>query len=333
MVGVFSTFAVSMALVSGDRWKCGNYYTQMECDSFAQGLCHSGTNPECSDQYDCGSNTFAAVDCSDDNTQVDKGASHWLFGSYGQHLSCADETGTAATGACGGGKNPDCNNDYYFGIDCSKNNVHVEDATCEWTYHSWGHYAKCPDDRPILAGSCSGGANPDCNGQYFATQCCAEHSTVNNVVGRWVKISFSSGPQTLTYSAGTQVTNTKSTTTTTGKSVQKSVEEGLEVEGISQKKTVSRETSHSLATMDEHSFSTTYSESYSTTVAAGRVWQWRYDSDLNRGTSSTWSQSLVSTPSDDKPPCCLPGYFQNPTEPNGKCITDSVDLCERSLSV
>lgn len=346
MVAVFSmSLAVNAVVVCGvsehsddgtQHWQCGNYDTKMECPSYATGLCHSGTNPECSNSAWCGGGTYAAIQCSDDTTDVNKGDSHWLWGSYGDHLSCISTSNAAATGACGGGMNPDCESGSYFGIDCADNNVKVLEETCEWSYHTYGEYAECPadSDRPILAGSCSGGANPDCNGQYFGTFCCAEHSTVNNVVGRWEATPiYSSGTTTISFSAGTQVTNTLSKTETTGQTMQKSVERGLTVEGASRKITLTKTRSESLATQHSQSFQRSLTAGVSTELPAGIVWQWRYNADLNRGTGSTWSMAVVATNSADEPPCCLPGYFLHADDPTGLCQPGEVDLCRDTLAV
>lgn len=314
-------------------WKCGYYNTKMECDNFALGLCHSGTNPECSNSHGCGGKTYAAVQCSGDSTDVKKGASHWQFGSYGQHLSCASTTGSAATGACGGGMNPDCASGAYFGVDCSDNNVKVIEATCEWTYHGYGTYFSCPSERPILAGSCSGGANPDCNGQYFATQCCSEHAGVKQVTGQWQAGRYSSGPQTITYSRGTTISHSTSTTATIGSEISTSVEAGCEVLGVGGKATISSKISSSLATMDQDSFTQTKSSSYSTTVPAGQVWQWIYDSELTRGSATTLGQAIVSTKGTYDPPCCVPGQFADPKNPTGACHEGSPNLCTQKVFV
>lgn len=300
----------------------------MECDSFALGLCHSGTNPECSDKNGCGGDTYAAVECAGDTADVRKGASHWLFGGYGEHLSCAGSKGTAATGACGGGMNPDCADGKYFGIDCSDNNVEVAEGTCEWTYHGYGEYFSCPADRPILAGSCSGGANPDCQGQYFATQCCSESTDVMKVTGSWTKGAYSSGPQTISYSKGTTISHTTATTATLGSSITASVEAGCEVEGVGEKESISSTISSSLAQMDQNSFSTSLTQGYSTTLPAGQVWQWVWDSELNRGSAHTLGKALVCTQGAYDRPCCLPGYFANATQPTGACHDGTPNLCK-----
>lgn len=193
-------------------------------------------------------------------------------------------------------------------------------------------YYECPADRPILAGSCSGGANPDCNGHYFATQCCPENSKVFDVTGHWVQEGhISSGTQTLSYQHGTSHTVTQGTTSSIAKAISAKVSIGAKFAGIGVSGEISSSVTRTLSVMDSQAWGETFTDTYSTTLAAGVVWQWQWNTRFVRGDAVSKTNALVSTNGVTLPPCCFPGYAVDPTNYRGSC-NGGVDLCGRATN-
>merc|ERR1712046_244891 len=51
----------------------------------------------------------------------------------------------------------------------------------------------------------------------------------------------------------------------------------------------------------------------------GTIWQWQWVITDGCGTSVFAGSDIVSTKGKWLHPCCLPGYFKDPTKPEGKC--------------
>jgi hypothetical protein len=94
----------------------------------------------------------------------------WKNGWYGTSIFC--DPGYVMTGACGSGKNADCNNGnaYYSIRCCSVNDARIRSSNEYLAYgvqeyrSNYGSYASCPARSHIAVGGCGSGKNRDCNG-------------------------------------------------------------------------------------------------------------------------------------------------------------------------
>merc|ERR1712100_265055 len=86
--------------------------------------------------------------------------------------------------------------------------------------------------------------------------------------------------------------------------------------------------------MGDHddTFSTNEMTTFSTTLPAGVIFQFQMNIDDNCGQSGVFMNDFVVTASANEPPCCLPGYFVDISEPHGECITsddgDNYNVCD-----
>jgi len=140
-------------------------------------------------------------------------------------------------------------------------------------------------------------------------------------LGRWQPTFYSNGHQTLSFKWGMERQYTQTDTVTWGKSVEISMETGFDVEGIaSAKVSVSGSASQEQSREFSDTFTMSEEESWSTTFdTAGQVWQWEFDITDGCGASVAKCKTAVITPSRSQPPCCLPGFAEDPERQNGPC--------------
>ena len=151
---------------------------------------------------------------------------------------------------------------------------------------------------------------------------------IQNVVGKWVSISSSSGNQDVKYEMGTTHTDTSTDETKWGASVTTSVTAGFSFFGASGSATVSGTVSASIASSYSSTFSSTKTVTYDYQFGPGDVWQWQFDVNSPCGKATSSGHDLALTPNGLSPPCCLPAMFVNITEPNGGCLSSTPNLCK-----
>lgn len=150
--------------------------------------------------------------------------------------------------------------------------------------------------------------------------------------GYWAQMGSSPASQTVELAYGVDRTYTVSNTKDWSKSTTHSTKMGFKYEGFSISHEISHTTSKEFSITHTSTFETSEMTTYSTTVPAGVVWQFQMDINDNCGQSSVHMNDVVVTQSATEPPCCLPGYFVNMSNPHGDCITsvdgDNYNVCD-----
>lgn len=136
----------------------------------------------------------------------------------------------------------------------------------------------------------------------------------------WVQVGSSPGSQELQFSYGVGRSYTVSKTGSWSKSTTHSMIAGFSYDGLSMSTTVSHSTSREYTISHSSTFSTSQMETYVTTLPAGVVWQFQMGVQDNCGTSTVHMRDFQVTDSAANPPCCLPGYFLDESDPRGDCI-------------
>jgi hypothetical protein len=146
-------------------------------------------------------------------------------------------------------------------------------------------------------------------------------TAVISKTSHWVQVGSSPGPQELQYSYGVDRSYEVTQTGAWSKSVSHSVTAGFSYDGAKLTTTVSHNTSQEYTMSHSSTFSTSQLETYSTQLPAGVAWQFHMFIEDNCGTSTVHMRDFQVTDSAANPPCCLPGYFINETDPLGDCMT------------
>jgi len=89
--------------------------------------------------------------------------------------------------------------------------------------------------------------------------------------------------------------------------------------GVSTEHTISGSLSETMAQTFASSVTRDSTNTRTYTYGAGTVWQWVFDVNDNCGKNEIRSLHVAHTPNMMSPPCCLPGYFQDPTNNIGAC--------------
>jgi len=215
--------------------------------------------------------------------------------------------------------------DWWFGSpDCAK--VEVDPAGSPHSLASGGsgnppipppkqHQFVCP---------CDGGAYIQ-----FAQPRTAKHDVqvdindctlIKKKVGQWVQVGSSPGSQTYEFDYGVERDYTVSKTNTWGHTTTIQTHAGFSFSAFSFSIDVTHETSYQFAEEHSETFSMSSTEHYSTTVGAGMIWQFKMDITDNCGTSGVHMKDIQVTPNGQSPPCCLPGFFKNISDPWGDCL-------------
>ena len=150
---------------------------------------------------------------------------------------------------------------------------------------------------------------------------------IKNVQGSWVARATSTGKQTVSVQTGITRSHEVSDTSDWGGSVTTTASAGFKFFGTDASVEVSGTASHSIS----HSYSSTFSESSSTTYTAdmdaGVVWQWAFDIDDGCGSTTATGLDFALTINKANPPCCIPGYFLDPTKAHGDCVEGTANIC------
>lgn len=137
--------------------------------------------------------------------------------------------------------------------------------------------------------------------------------------GQWVMISESSGKQQVTFTEGVVRSYTVSDTITWGSQVTASVKAGFNLQTVSGEVAVTGQISETLANSYSQAFSMSSTTSFQYAFDAGVVWQWQWVSHEACGSSTFMGKDLVLTNGAYDAPCCVPGWFQNISNPHGDC--------------
>lgn len=144
-----------------------------------------------------------------------------------------------------------------------------------------------------------------------------------SVTGYWATGSFSSVPVQVTYSYGTTHTTEVDDVNTWSQSVTKSMSGSFGVTssiGISDE--VDTQTTQAVSQGSSDVLTTSENDSYTYSVVPGQVWQWTWLTVDTDGNSTSRTNDLVVTNGTYAVPCCIPGYFTDPTNPTGSCSAD-----------
>lgn len=146
-------------------------------------------------------------------------------------------------------------------------------------------------------------------------------TAIDKKVGQWVQVGSSPGTQSYEFDYGVERSYTVQKTQTWGRSTTVSVTVGFSFAGFSASTTVSHEWSYQFSIQHSSTFSMSEMEKYTTTVGKGVIWQFQMGITDNCGTSGIHMKDVQVTPDAHSPPCCLPGYFKNISEPWGDCVS------------
>jgi hypothetical protein len=93
---------------------------------------------------------------------------------------------------------------------------------------------------------------------------------------------------------------------------------------------VSAEVSHDFANTHSRTFSeSTLTSETHTFAGAGTAWQYVLRASEIGGTSEIRLNGYAVTRGEYAPPCCLPGYWKDPTKPTGDCNRGSPNICQK----
>lgn len=153
--------------------------------------------------------------------------------------------------------------------------------------------------------------------------------------GRWVPSGFSSLNHTWKIYEGTTHSYTKTNAEQWGNSVSATVQAGFEAEIFSGSISITGTISNQISQTYSSTFSTTQSSEEDYECGPGEVWQWVFEIQDECGTSTSKRFDVVVTANQAQVPCCLPGFFKDPTNPLGDCVTvpggTVYNLCQKTL--
>ena len=96
---------------------------------------------------------------------------------------------------------------------------------------------------------------------------------------------------------------------------------------------LSQEHAETISTFLEENTESTITQSFGNTAAsgAGVVWQFEYKIRHLFGTNIIGTQNIVLTDNVDQRPCCLPGTFQDRSNPHGPCLPGYPCACSDAV--
>jgi hypothetical protein len=157
---------------------------------------------------------------------------------------------------------------------------------------------------------------------------------VMNVSAQWVALESIGVPTLVSVTKGTHHSYSYSHSEKWGNSASRSVGGGFSFGGVGAKVQVSGTTSHQVATTYNETFQTDKTTTVKQQFQPGEVWQFQFTTVDKCGNSTVYIGEVTETPNIPEPPCCLPGYFQDPSKPHGACVagTDGhlFNLCGNS---
>lgn len=143
--------------------------------------------------------------------------------------------------------------------------------------------------------------------------------------GRWNSIKNFPVPTEFTVQIGTTHSDTHIRSDQWSTQVSDSVSAGFQFYGITTQTMVSSTYSEVTAASYQSTFSQTVTETTTFAFPAGTLWQWHFETIDDCGTSFTYKDYQI-TKNAFKEPCCPPGLFEDPSNPLGFCVNDTVSL-------
>jgi hypothetical protein len=240
--------------------------------------------------------------------------------------------------------------------DCQNNVADLNKAigngslTCTQRYSgtSNGTYSKRLRDMGVMSydpGCCDIRSQPLPESWYVVTTTNCSHDVpalvaflgctpVSSVNATWVMKEVVGIAKDVSYTYGVSHAYAKENTAVWARSATTQVSSGFSFYGFGIKFEVTGTTSSGIA----QSTSQTFEEYSATTVTThyqpGVVWQFQFNSTDHCGLTSIFTDQLTQTNNLASPPCCLPGYFQDPRNATGPCVASSdgkvFDLCKRA---
>lgn len=246
--------------------------------------------------------------CRPDEAQMGlHGRTHWICLPYG--VDCTNDQ--------------DCPQDKPPGMTVETKCYAKEGAVCR------GAHEECCDLYP-----CSADEECGLGGTCVENMCGYDQSTdcyyIAAVTGRWHQIQSSPYEQSVSFQEGVTRSHTVTASGEWGAKVTSTTKAGFSAFGVKGSETISGEISASLSIGYSSTFSMSSVETHTFDFPAGVVWQWMFDVQDGCGPTSVSGHDLELTPNSLVPPCCLPGFFANITEPLGQCIGGTPSLCNQS---
>jgi len=133
---------------------------------------------------------------------------------------------------------------------------------------------------------------------------------------------MSSGNMEIDYSYGTTHTVECDDTNTWSQSVTEKMTSDFKVDDFGTSTEVDTQTTTTVSETNKDVFTQTETVTYKYNFDPGYVWQWQWRTVDTDGESTSKTMFLVTTEGLYDPPCCIPGYFSDVTDPTGSCEAD-----------
>ena len=141
-----------------------------------------------------------------------------------------------------------------------------------------------------------------------------------SVSGSWINGGFSSVPWSDELTIGCTFTNSLENSTSWTASASKSMTTGFKTPLVSGSATVTGSLSATFAASYSSQLSARITDTKTWNFPAGQVWHWEFKITDSCGSSTVRNTDVVVTDSIPLKPCCLPGYFSNPSDPRSSCV-------------
>ena len=156
-----------------------------------------------------------------------------------------------------------------------------------------------------------------------------------SVTASWAVVDVIGVPTDVAYSYGVSSSYTKTRNESWGTSTTTSASAGFSFEdGFGAKASVTGTTSYTIAESTSSTFASTNTTTVTYHYQPGVVWQLQFQVVDQCGNSTVYTKLIAQTPNEDAPPCCLPGYFKDPTQAHGACVPGQdgqvFDICGSS---
>lgn len=161
-------------------------------------------------------------------------------------------------------------------------------------------------------------------GAFTNTDKCYYVELVN---GQWVQIQSSSSEQEVSFQEGVTRTYGVESSSTWGSKVTASVSAKFGVFGIGGSASVTGEISQQFSEQYSSTFAMSSTQTHTFKYGPGVVWQWQFAIQDGCGSATASASDLVLTGGAFAPPCCLPGYSKNISDPTGPCAAGP-NLCD-----
>ena len=141
-------------------------------------------------------------------------------------------------------------------------------------------------------------------------------------MGAWTPVAFSSVPSTTTITDGVIHSFTKANEKTWGIAATKTISAGFSIPGIGASASVTHSTSAKFSTNLQSTLTDSKIVTSSVSNPPGVQWVFTLYFNASCGGSSANAKMYAHTNSIHEPPCCLPFFFEDPSNPRGKCLPD-----------